>query len=194
MHSLQIKGQCLARRLTETISKPLQRNKSAPALPFFGHWCHSRLERLMRPINRQNPGWLLLVCSMPVFAILVAACAAFGPYHGNTAEQPFNSVRGPTNGRYKLAFIEFGDQGSALDNSQIKAALEVIHQAPRPVLFVYIHGWQNNADSGDVCHFEHFLDSLSRVPEATGNVNVIGVYIAWRGRDLTFPGLNLLTF
>jgi len=23
---------------------------------------------------------------------------------------------------------------------------------------------------------------------------VIGVYIAWRGRDLTFPGLNLLTF
>ncbi|HZC36893.1 MAG TPA: hypothetical protein VE242_14815 [Chthoniobacterales bacterium] len=25
-------------------------------------------------------------------------------------------------------------------------------------------------------------------------MNVIGVYIAWRGRDLTFPGLNLLTF
>ena len=127
--------------------------------------------------------------------MVLASCASFGPYHGNTAEQPFNSVRGPKNGRYKLAFIEFGDQGSALDNSQIKAALEVIHQAERPVLFVYIHGWQNNANSGDVCHFEHFLDTVSSFPEAAGrNINVIGVYIAWRGRDLTFPGLNLLTF
>ena len=129
------------------------------------------------------------------FTMLLASCASFGPYHGNSAEQPFNSVRGPKDGHYKLAFIEFGDQGSALDNSQIKAALEVIHRAERPVLVVYIHGWQNNANSGDVCRFEHFLDTISSFPEATGrNVNVIGVYIAWRGRDLTFPGLNLLTF
>jgi hypothetical protein len=71
----------------------------------------------------------------------------------------------------------------------------VIHHAERPLLLVYIHGWQNNANSGDVCRFEHFLDTISSFPEATGrNVNVIGVYIAWRGRDLTFPGLNLLTF
>src|SRR6516162_8115842 len=121
------------------------------------------------------------------FTMLLASCASFGPYHGNTAEQPFNSVRGPKDRRYRLAFIEFGDQGSALDNSQIKAALEVIHQAERPALFVYIHGWQNNANSGDVCHFEHFLDTVSSFPETPGrNVNVIGVYIAWRGRDLTF--------
>ena len=125
------------------------------------------------------------------FTMLLASCASFGPYHGNSAEQPFNSVRGPKDGHYKLAFIEFGDQGSALDNSQIKAALEVIHRAERPVLVVYIHGWQNNANSGDVCRFEHFLDTISSFPEATGrNVNVIGVYIAWRGRDLTFPGLT----
>jgi hypothetical protein len=131
-----------------------------------------------------------------VFAVFVAACASFGPYHANTSDQPFNSVRGPKGkGRYQLAFIEFGDQGSALDNSQIRAALEVIHQAERPLLFVYIHGWQNSANSGDVCRFEHFLDRISSVPEAIGRkVNVIGVYIAWRGRDLTFPGLNLLTF
>jgi hypothetical protein len=126
---------------------------------------------------------------------LLASCASFGPYHANSDTQPLNSVRGPHDGRYKLAFIEFGDQGSNLDNSQIKVALDVIHQAERPVLFVYIHGWQNNANSGDVCRFEHFLDTVSSFPEVTGGkVNVIGVYIAWRGRDLTFPGLNLLTF
>jgi hypothetical protein len=130
-----------------------------------------------------------------VFSTVFGACASFGPYHANTAEHPYNSVRSSKDGRYKLAFIEFGDQGSNLDNSQIKAALEIIHQAERPVLFVYIHGWQNNADSGDVCRFEHFLDEVSSFPAGTGGkVNVIGVYIAWRGRDLTFPGLNLLTF
>src|ERR1700746_275071 len=84
-------------------------------------------------------GCLLFVT--PVFAILVAGCAAYGPYHANTSGEPFNSVRGPTDGRYKLAFIEFGDQGSMLDPSQLGAALQVIGKAERPLLFVYIHGW-----------------------------------------------------
>ena len=59
-------------------------------------------------------------------AILVASCAAYGPYHSNTSREPLNSVRGPQDGRYKLAFIEFGDQGSMLDPSQLGAALQVI--------------------------------------------------------------------
>ena len=29
------------------------------------------------------------------FAILLTSCAAYGPYHANTASKPFNSVRGP---------------------------------------------------------------------------------------------------
>jgi hypothetical protein len=127
--------------------------------------------------------------------IVLASCASYGPYHPNTSAEPLNSVRGPTDGRYKLAFIEFGDQGSALDTSQRKAALEVIHEAKRPLLFVYIHGWQNNAESGDVCRFEHFIDTMSRYPEITGRkINVIGVYIAWRGIDVTLPVAKFLTF
>jgi hypothetical protein len=128
-------------------------------------------------------------------AMLLASCASYGPYHANTASEPLNSVRGPSDGRYKLAFIEFGDLGSPLDSSQRKAALEVIHKAERPLLFVYIHGWMNNAVSGDVCRFEHFLDQVSSYPEFTGRkINVIGVYLAWRGRDLTIPGLDFFTF
>jgi hypothetical protein len=80
--------------------------------------------------------------------IVLASRASDGPYQPNTSTEPrLNSVRGPADGRYRLAFIEFGDQGSALDTSQRKAALEVIHEAKRPLLFVYIHGWQNNAES-----------------------------------------------
>ena len=56
-------------------------------------------------------------------AILLTSCAAYGPYHANTSGEPLNSVRGPKDGRYKLAIIEFGDQGSALDLSQRTAAL-----------------------------------------------------------------------
>ena len=128
-------------------------------------------------------------------ATLLGSCAAYGPYHANTSGKPVNSVRGPADGRYKFAFIEFGDQGSALDTSQRAAAINVIRQAKRPLLFVYIHGWMNNANSGDVCRFEHFIDMISRLPEVTqGNINVVGVYIAWRGKNLTVPGLDLLTF
>ena len=128
-------------------------------------------------------------------AMLLGACAAYGPYHPNTATEPLNSVRGPADGRYKMAFIEFGDQGSALDESQRAAALSVIRKAERPLLFVYIHGWQNDAVSGDACKFEHFLDTLSRFPEMREHkIDLIGVYIAWRGKDLTVPGLDLLTF
>jgi hypothetical protein len=127
--------------------------------------------------------------------IVLASCASYGPYRPNTSAEPLNSVRGPADGRYKLAFIEFGDQGSALDTSQRAAALGMIHETDRPLLFVYIHGWQNNAESGDVCRFEHFLDTVSRFPAISGRkINVIGVYIAWRGIDLNLPVLKFLTF
>ena len=127
--------------------------------------------------------------------VLLASCAAYGPYHANTLSEPLNSVRGPKDGRYKLAFIEFGDQGSALDTSQRTAALQVIKEAKRPLLFVYIHGWQNNANSRDVCRFEHFLDTVSQFPEVrAAKGNVIGVYVAWRGIDITLPVAKFLTF
>src|SRR5947207_14474054 len=120
--------------------------------------------------------------SMLVTTLLLWACASYGPYHPNPAAQPLNSVRGPADRRYKMAFIEFGDQGSALDESQRAAAISIIRKAERPLLFVYIHGWQNDATSGDTCKFEHFLDTLSRFPEMREHkINLIVVYIAWRG-------------
>src|SRR5947199_2976561 len=149
----------------------------------------------MKTNSNTNRNALCLILVTLTLAMLLESCASYGPYHANTATEPSNSIRGTADGRYKMAFVEFGDQGSPLDNSQRKAALEVIHKAERPLLFVYIHGWQNNATSSDVCRFEHFLDTVSSFTEFTGRkINVIGVYIAWRGKDLTVPGLNFLTF
>jgi hypothetical protein len=142
----------------------------------------TRIHKEFDPLRIPGPlKWTFVTL---VLTTLFAACAAYGPYHANTSAEPMNSVRGPTDGRYKLAFIEFGDQGSALDTSQRTAAFKVIQEAKRPLLFVYIHGWQNNAESADVCRFEHFIDTVSRYPEITGRkLDVIGVYVAWRGLD-----------
>src|SRR5450631_1315746 len=70
--------------------------------------------------SSQNASWrnlfpVGLYVAALVFACLVAGCAAYGPYHANTPDKPSNSIRGPKDGRYKMAFIEFGDQGSMLD-------------------------------------------------------------------------------
>jgi hypothetical protein len=141
----------------------------------------------------RQPGYSILIIFASV--MLLESCASYGPFHADTATNPHNSIRGPEDGRYKMAFIEFGDQGSPLDNYQRRAALEMIHEARRPLLFVYIHGWQNNATSSDVCRFEHFLDSVSRSAAFTGrNIDVRGVYVAWRGRTITAPGLEFFTF
>src|SRR5258708_37922511 len=79
------------------------------------------------PSRNLSLGCRLLVTL--VFTILVAGCAAYGPYAANTSGEPFNSVRGPKDGRYKLAFIEFEDQGSMIDTSEQGAALTVIGKA-----------------------------------------------------------------
>src|SRR4029077_16833620 len=135
------------------------------------------------------------VLSVLAVAVLWGSCESYGPFHPNTAAEPLNSIRGPSEGHHKVGVIELRDQRLALDTSQRVAALNAIRQAQRPLLFVYIHGWMNNAVSGDVCRFEHFIDMVSRLPEVTqGKINVIGVYIAWRGKDLSVPGLDLLTF
>src|SRR5687768_17043947 len=88
------------------------------------------------------------IFSIAALALLLTSCASYGPFHPNKPGGPVKSVRSAENGRYKLAFIEFGDMGSPLDNYQRKAALEMVSEAKRPLLFVYIHGWQNNATSG----------------------------------------------
>jgi hypothetical protein len=178
---------------SQTVSINLERKKNSMTILNEAAVIKTNHRNSFDPLRSRDPRHGIFMTFG--LAILLASCAAYGPYHGNTASEPLNSVRGPADGRYKLAFIEFGDQGSALDTSQRTAALNVIHQAQRPLLFVYIHGWQNNANSGDVCRFEHFIDAVSSYPEITGQkINVIGVYIAWRGKDITLPVAKFLTF
>jgi hypothetical protein len=96
---------------------------------------------------------------------------------------------------YKVAFIEFGEQGSYQEPAQLQKALELIRNTNKPLVVTYVHGWQNNVESDDVKKFGSLLERLERAP-AIRNVglHVIGVYLGWRGKITPIPILKELSF
>jgi hypothetical protein len=127
---------------------------------------------------------------------------------GCTANKMYRQVSVQENPGYSLAFIEFDDQGEMWDPSQLSRALEVIERANESedgsIVVTYIHGWQHNAsekseetESGNVHGFKGYLETIGRVSGAEGRPGdrkLVGIYIGWRGKSGSIPGLNLATF
>ena len=116
-----------------------------------------------------------------ICATSLVACTSLSPLRENTASNPTRSV--VTEDGYKVAFIEFGEQGSYQDPTQLKNALDLIRSTAKPLIITYVHGWQNNVESDDVEKFESLLARLNRAP-AIRNVgfHVVGIYLGWRGK------------
>ena len=127
-----------------------------------------------------------------ILAITLAAMCG----NGCTSMSPLRKDRSvETEKDYKVAFIEFGEQGSYQDPAQLKNALDLIQRTERPLVITYVHGWQNNARSGDVDKFESLLTRLNRAPAVRqAGFHVIGVYLGWRGKLTPVPILKELTF
>jgi hypothetical protein len=91
----------------------------------------------------------------------------------------------PVGPNYGCSFIEFDGKGGFLDYRQFDNALRVLQtrKAQSNVLLViYCHGWNNNAQSGDVLHFVSFLRRLSDSSLIRAQkLRVEGVYLGWRG-------------
>jgi hypothetical protein len=133
-----------------------------------------------------------------IFAIVfcassLAGCTQLSPLRENTAADPRRSiVEGPG---YRVAFIEFGEQGSYQDQSQLANATNLIGQTNRPLVITYVHGWQNDAESGDVEKFSSLLARLNRAEAIrAAGFNVVGIYLAWRGKITPVPVLKELSF
>jgi len=135
----------------------------------------------------------LRLVSILVCATSLVACTELSPLRPNTAANPTNSVA--TEDGFKVAFIEFGEQGSYQDATQLKNALDLIQSTTKPLVITYVHGWQNNVESGDVEKFESLLARLNRA-RAIRDVgfHVIGVYLGWRGKMTDVPILKELSF
>jgi len=119
---------------------------------------------------------------------------------------------------YDLLLVEFDDQGwvqgAAKETSPTRkdhlsnlyAAINAIREKPDKTqrklsIVVFVHGWQHNAEATDsnVHAFRKLLrqvDLLEAAAAASEDAKprVIGIYIGWRGRSLTIPVLDNVTF
>jgi hypothetical protein len=147
-------------------------------------------------------GFLSIVCGKKsrdaaalLAMLMLSGCAQIQPYWKNTASDRHYSVIPGTD--EQMAFIEFGEQGSYQDPSQLENVLKLIRTTSHPLVLTYVHGWHNNAapGNGDVEKFSETLRQLaeSAVVQKSG-YHVIGVYLGWRGEIITAPLLNELTF
>jgi hypothetical protein len=121
------------------------------------------------------------------------------------------TVPGNSGHDYSMNFIEFRDSGELWDSAELNAALKQLDLArqnkERVIVFIYIHGWHNNAGDrdqgkgkrdcgenlyiGDVAKFEHCgLEKIAKIEPTTPGAapRVVGIYLAWHGTDFTlFP-------
>ena len=133
---------------------------------------------------------LITIC---ISATCLVACTSLSPLRSNNATNLQNSV--DTENGYKIAFIEFGEQGSYQDPTQLKNALDLIQNTERPLVITYVHGWQNNVESDDVKNFESLLARLNQASAIRDvGFHVVGVYLGWRGKLTPVPVLKELSF
>ena len=126
-------------------------------------------------------------------AIFLCGCTHLSPLHQNSAANPQNSIRSGQG--YQLAFIEFGEQGSYQDTTQLQNAIELIKGTSKPLVITYVHGWHHNAGSADVDKFSALLSRLSNAPLIRDNgFHVVGVFLGWRGELDTVPVIRQLSF
>lgn len=99
--------------------------------------------------------------------------------------------------RFAINYVEYDDSGRPWKPRELQDAVaEVQHAIGKDhkgaaLIVVYIHGWENNADEPpgcqDVCRFRDIL--LPRLADAQAEaghpLNVLGVYLAWRGLTFT---------
>ncbi|WP_239491444.1 hypothetical protein [Luteitalea sp. TBR-22] len=116
---------------------------------------------------------------------------------------------------YTINFVEVKDDGTFWDERQLTEALDQIAKARnggllKPIVFVYIHGWQNNADElknvdgetdcvrlrGDVAKFRTCgVARLAASAGGSGSRPVVGIYLAWRGLSSTVePMKHLISY
>lgn len=87
----------------------------------------------------------------------------------------------------QLAVVEIDEQGDLWCEDQVNRAARMMKSTPKPpLLFVYVHGWQNNArpTNKDLHTFSDYLTELAKNPRIAREFTVTGVFIGWRGATL----------
>lgn len=149
-------------------------------------------------------GVLLLLCA----SLIAAGCSSYLHKAYRSGENA--TVETPA---YTLQFIEADDEGWFWDPRQAQDALDLVQRKVRErntIVLVFIHGWHHSARCCDD-DLEGFKETLIRLDQRLSapahepmqsaasaeqpseRVNVVGIYIGWRGRSLPGP-LNYFSF
>lgn len=126
-------------------------------------------------------------------AVVLCGCEHLNPVYQNTTAQPTKSIVSKPG--VDIAFIEFGEQGSYQDPTQLQNAVDLIKRTSRPLVITYVHGWHHGAASADVGKFTEWLTEISQTPLIRDSgFHPIGVYLGWRGESTTIPVIRQFTF
>jgi hypothetical protein len=131
------------------------------------------------------------------------------PFPGVTGERRSWASLDCSHALYRVGFIEFLEDGAAVEPLQEQKALTLIDEARRQapggkvITLVYVHGWKNNASEAapggapkDVEKFKNALTELGYRSFAVAKllddrdptpIPVVGIYLAWRGKSLKGP-------
>ena len=145
--------------------------------------------------------------------VLVSLSACVVPLQSYRTNPPYGPVEQPPfpdkdGNLVSIGFVELDDHGLYWTDQQLAASMEMIEAAAQPngaIVAVFVHGWQNNArypdeDNGDLNNFkndvlavmsQHETEAARR--EGRPRRNVVGVYVAWRGKTLSGK-LEFLSF
>jgi len=157
-----------------------------------------------RTLPRRTLGLLLLLA-----CFLTVGCASY-------RHQQFRAESKTTveTADYALHFIEADDEGWFWESDQAHTAIELVRrkvQQRNTIVLVFVHGWHHSAQccDDDVEGFKETLIRLKRQlgapaheamqskeverTDRTNDINVVGIYIGWRGRSLPGP-LNYFSF
>jgi len=131
-----------------------------------------------------------------LLSLAAAGCLPNAPYRLRDAAVESRSSEEKRD--YDLAYIEFDEQGDFWDRDQLRRAVDLVKQVPqekKPLLVLYVHGWQNNASdaSSDVPQFHRVLEKLART-RSVHDYQVVGVYLGWRGKQAYDPLLKIISF
>ncbi len=101
--------------------------------------------------------------------------------------------------KYLLGFVEFDDLGWFWNRNQKEAVVQAVEDAARSqdlVVVVFAHGWNHNASVNDsnVREFREILarladlERLAATKKCLPERQIVGVYMAWRGKAFRGAG------
>ncbi len=135
----------------------------------------------------------------------IASCNELLATSSDCSKSSFIKLKSENNTEYpSVAFIEFSNEGSPFDQSNIDAVFSKIddlrQQSSKSLLMVvFIHGWHHNAQQDDknVIEFKDFLRALQKEEQSlnVGNPRtVLGIYMGWQGKSTEIDIVNFLSY